>query len=156
MFLFITWAAVRLGMHGVLLLLALIAGQSLTGAYYHVGFFGADLVDTQLVNSWFYIVTLSIVGMLLSGYIRAEQRDKQALRKQEAFFRMIAENVDDFIAVLDLDGRRVYNSPAYARLFGDVSALCHTDSFAEIHPDDRERMRQIFRETIEQYVAATV
>ena len=79
---------------------------------------------------------------------RREQVDK-ALAEQEAFFRLIAENVEDFIAVLDLKGRRIYNSPSYARLFGDVEALKGTDSFAEIHPDDRERVKQVFSESLQ-------
>ncbi|MDO8990780.1 MAG: diguanylate cyclase [Sideroxyarcus sp.] len=79
---------------------------------------------------------------------RREQVDKD-LAEQEEFFRLIAENVEDFIAVLDRKGQRVYNSPSYARLFGDVASLKGTDSFAEIHPDDRERVRNIFNEALQ-------
>lgn len=79
---------------------------------------------------------------------RREQADRY-LAEQEEFFRLIAENVEDFIAVLDLQGRRIYNSPSYARLFGDVEALKGTDSFAEIHPDDRERVKQIFNDSLQ-------
>lgn len=61
---------------------------------------------------------------------------------------MITENIDDLIAVLDLEGRRLYNSPSYARLFGDPHSLLNTDSFAEIHPDERERVKQVFQETV--------
>lgn len=73
---------------------------------------------------------------------------ERRLSEQEEFFRMIAENIDDFIAVLDTDGKRLYNSPSYARLFGDVGALRGTDSFAEIHPADREHVKQVFQETV--------
>ncbi|MBU0622491.1 MAG: diguanylate cyclase [Gammaproteobacteria bacterium] len=73
----------------------------------------------------------------------------QDLAEQEEFFRLIAENVEDFIAVLDLNGRRIYNSPSYSRLFGDVQSLKGTDSFAEIHPDDRDRVRQIFSNALQ-------
>jgi diguanylate cyclase (GGDEF)-like protein/PAS domain S-box-containing protein len=79
---------------------------------------------------------------------RREQVDRD-LHEQEEFFRLIAENVEDFIAVLDLKGRRVYNSPSYARLFGDVKSLKGTDSFAEIHPDDRERVKQVFNDSLQ-------
>lgn len=78
---------------------------------------------------------------------RREQVDKD-LADQEEFFRLIAENVEDFIAVLDLKGRRIYNSPSYAKLFGNVESLKGTDSFAEIHPDDRERVKQIFNNAL--------
>jgi diguanylate cyclase (GGDEF)-like protein/PAS domain S-box-containing protein len=79
---------------------------------------------------------------------RRMQADKD-LAEQEEFFRLIAENVEDFIAVLDRKGRRIYNSPSYARLFGDVASLKGTDSFAEIHPDDRDRVRQIFNDALQ-------
>lgn len=78
-------------------------------------------------------------------------RRKQAeieLREQEAFFRLIAENMGDMVAVLDLAGRRLYNSPSYGRLFGDPAALAGSDSFAEIHPDDRARVQQAFQDTV--------
>ena len=72
-----------------------------------------------------------------------------ALREQEEFFHLIAENIGDFIAVVDLEGRRLYNSPSYQRLFGDPDELRGTDSFAEIHPGDRERVKRAFQETVE-------
>ncbi|MFA6970510.1 MAG: diguanylate cyclase [Gallionella sp.] len=148
MVLFITWAAVRLGMHGVLLVLIVIAVQALLGAYSHVGLFDNDLVQTHLMNFWFYIITLSVVGMLLATYISTEKRDKEVLRGHEEFFRTIAEGVDDFIAVLDLDGRRLYNSQSYGRIFGSPTGPSNSDCFANIHPDDRERIRELFNETI--------
>ncbi len=73
---------------------------------------------------------------------------ERQLSEQEEFFRLIAENIDDFIAVLDTQGKRIYNSPSYARLFGDTGLMQGTDSFAEIHPDDRERVQQVFTETV--------
>ncbi len=49
----------------------------------------------------------------ISERIRAEA----ALKESEEFFRMISENVDDFIAVLDLEGRRLYNNSAIRQNF---------------------------------------
>ncbi|MGA7750028.1 MAG: diguanylate cyclase [Gallionella sp.] len=88
-----------------------------------------------------------VVRIVLTDITERKQLDT-AVREQEEFFRMIAENTDDFIAVLDLEGRRLYNSPSYARFFGDPERLKGTDSFAEIHPEDRERIKRIFRETV--------
>jgi len=81
--------------------------------------------------------------------ITERKQAEESVRAREEFFRMIAENVEDFLAVLDLEGRRLYNSPSYGKLFGDLDALKGTDSFAEIHPDDMERVKQAFRETVE-------
>ena len=74
---------------------------------------------------------------------------RDALYEKEEFFRTISENVEDFIAVLDLNGRRLYNNPSYANFFGGVETLKGTDSFAEIHPDDRERIKQVFKKTVQ-------
>ncbi len=82
------------------------------------------------------------------GDITASKQAEQALQEQKDFFHLIAENLSDFIAVLDLDGRRLYNSPSYRQLFGADRNVHDTDSFAEIHPDDREYVRQVFRETV--------
>lgn len=60
---------------------------------------------------------------------------------------MITENLEGFVAVLDIEGRRVYNSPSYARLLGDRN-LCGTSSFTDIHPADRERVVGAFHETV--------
>ena len=80
--------------------------------------------------------------------ISARKQAELALQEQEAFFRLIAENIGDMVAVLDLEGRRLYNSPSYSALFGQPEAMKGTDSFAEIHPDDRDRVRDVFNETV--------
>jgi len=81
------------------------------------------------------------------GDISESKCMEEALREQEAFFHLIAENLSDFVAVLDVDGRRLYNSPSYQQFFGCVSDLYGTNSFNEIHPEDRERVKQVFMET---------
>ena len=65
----------------------------------------------------------------------------------EPTIRLILDNTSDLVAMLDTDGRRLYNSPSYHALFGDRD-LTGTDSFREIHPDDRDRVQRVFRETV--------
>ena len=89
---------------------------------------------------------LRIIGSVQD--ITEHKRVEEALREQEEFFRMIAEGVEDFIAVLDLEGRRLYNNSSYSRVFGDPETMRGSDSFAEVHPDDREHIKQIFQETV--------
>ena len=60
---------------------------------------------------------------------------------------MVLDNMSDLVAMLDTEGRRLYNSPSYKAVFGDKD-LAGTDSFSEIHPEDRERVRRVFRETV--------
>jgi PAS domain S-box-containing protein len=73
---------------------------------------------------------------------------EEKYRQSQEIFGLIAENVSDLIAVVDLEGKRLYNNPAYKTVIGDPDQLKGTDSFQEIHPDDREKVKQIFQETV--------
>jgi len=50
--------------------------------------------------------------------ITARKKAEEHIRESEEQFRLIAENVADMIAVLDLDGRRIYNSPRTGVFWG--------------------------------------
>ena len=81
-------------------------------------------------------------------YILRTSNAVRELANSEERFRLITENSSDFIAMLDREGRRLYNSPSYRALLNDAEAT-GTDSFDEVHPDDREAIRRVFRETVE-------
>ena len=68
LYLFITWTAVRLGAHGTVLVVALVALQGLVGAAQGLGFFANDLEKTHLANYFFYTMTLAAVGLPLATY----------------------------------------------------------------------------------------
>jgi PAS domain S-box-containing protein len=80
--------------------------------------------------------------------ITEQKRTEEALRRSEEQFRMIMENLADLVSVLDLEGRRVYNSPSYRQIIGEPSLIQGTSSFSQLHPDDRERVKKTFQETI--------
>jgi len=92
-------------------------------------------------------INWALLGHRVRYILRASNAVRE-LGKSEEKFRLITENSSDFIAMLDRDGRRLYNSPSYRAVFGDVD-LPGTDSFQEIHPEDREMIRRIFRESVE-------
>jgi PAS domain S-box-containing protein len=81
--------------------------------------------------------------------ITDRKRAEDALRKREEMFSLITENVSDLIAVTAADGQRLYNSPSYKRVLGDPERLIGTNAFQQIHPEDRERVEEVFGETIE-------
>lgn len=79
---------------------------------------------------------------------RLQKVTQARLHESQELFRAIVENVGDLVAVLDTDGRRVYNSPSYWPLFREKDIRQGSSSFREIHPDDRERIKEIFRKTV--------
>ena len=89
------------------------------------------------------------VGDAAAANVPGCNRTEEKLRESEMLFRTIAENVGDLIAMLDVSGRRIYNNPAYRLIFGDEALKVGSDSFSEIHPDDRDRIRAAFRRTVE-------
>lgn len=80
--------------------------------------------------------------------IRERKSAEDRLRENQAVFRAIVENVGDLVAMLDTEGRRIYNSPSYRPLFRDEDIQVGSDSFMEIHPEDRERIKAVFRKTV--------
>ncbi|HXM66635.1 MAG TPA: EAL domain-containing protein [Candidatus Acidoferrum sp.] len=71
----------------------------------------------------------------------------QKSKKREELFQIVTENAADMIALVDVKGRRLYNSPAYKRILGySASELGQTSSFEQIHPDDRFKVLEAARE----------
>jgi PAS domain S-box-containing protein len=80
--------------------------------------------------------------------ITERNRAEEALRRNEEQLRLIMENLADLVAVLDLDGHRLYNSPSYRGILGDPDKLMGSSSFEEIHPEDRARVQEAFQDTV--------
>ena len=80
--------------------------------------------------------------------VTEHRRTLEQLRESEERFRLIAENVGDLVALVDTRGRRIYNSPSYRTLFSHDEIKPDSDSFREIHPEDRERVKAVFHETV--------
>ncbi len=80
--------------------------------------------------------------------ITKSQRDQEALRRSEEMFRIMTENAMELIALVDMTGRRLYNSPSYTKVLGySPEELQGTWSFEQTHPEDREKILVAARET---------
>jgi len=70
-------------------------------------------------------------------------RIRRQLFKREELFRLISDNATDMIAVVDMEGRRIYNSFSYQKVLGySPEELKSSSSLAQLHPDDRERVKR--------------
>ena len=103
-----------------------------------------DVIDSLSVYTDENGEPAGIIGVLTD--ITERKQAEIRLQESEEKFRLITENVGDLVALLDATGRRIYNSPSYHKIFG--SSPLAEDAFLDIHPEDRERVRQLFKETV--------
>jgi diguanylate cyclase (GGDEF)-like protein/PAS domain S-box-containing protein len=101
-----------------------------------------------MLLQWFWIpAALAILVIYQQFRIYLIHRES---KKNEELFQIVTENAADMIALVDVKGRRLYNSPAYKRILGYSPAeLSETSSFEQIHPDDRFKVLEAAREARE-------
>jgi len=91
-----------------------------------------------------------LLGVLVVLLIYQQVRINRILResaKREELFRIVAQNAADMIALVDVKGRRLYNSPAYEKVLGySTEELGETSAFEQIHVDDRYKVLEAARE----------
>jgi len=74
-------------------------------------------------------------------------RIRKQLVEREELFHLISENAADMIAVVDMEGQRLFNSLSYQKVLGySPEELQASPVFEQIHPDDRERVRKAAEE----------
>src|ERR1700726_2040642 len=98
-----------------------------------------------MLLQWFWIPAALIILVAYQQFrIYLIHRES---KKNEELFQIVTENAADMIALVDMKGRRLYNSPAYKRVLGYSAAeLGETSSFEQIHPDDRFKVLEAARE----------
>jgi two-component system, cell cycle sensor histidine kinase and response regulator CckA len=69
-------------------------------------------------------------------------RIRRQLSVRDELFHLINENAADMIAVVDMEGQRIYNSMAYQKILGySPEELKGSFAFQQIHPEDRPRVQ---------------
>ena len=124
-------------------MLSLLVAAILAAACVH-----PDLVSLSVLHAPYPVA--AEVSLLLAYVIYQQRRLHrlgQHLGEQEELFRLISENAADMIAVVDVNGHRLYNSPAYQVVLGySPEELRVTPSFQQIHPDDRQKVKEAAEE----------
>lgn len=135
------WAAAFLI---TLLLTVALASFLLPGSYLLQDFTSQNMMSQAirgLVALVFLFDLYTIYQHLLIYRIRRE------LLEREELFHLISENAADMIAVVDMHGKRLFNSLSYQRVLGySPEELQASSAFEQIHPDDRERVKRAAEE----------
>src|SRR6266478_6070312 len=84
-------------------------------------------------------------------------RIRRQLIEREELFHLISENAADMIAVVDLEGRRIFNSLSYQKILGySPEELQESSGFEQIHEEDRERVKNAAKRTRESGMGTTL
>jgi PAS domain S-box-containing protein len=109
------------------------------------------------------VVLRGLVGLILlfDLYTIYQQvqihRIRRHLVEREELFHLISENAADMIAVVDVEGRRLYNSLSYQRVLGYLpEELQASSSLEQVHPDDRGRVKEAAEEALRTGVGKNV
>jgi PAS domain S-box-containing protein len=73
---------------------------------------------------------------------------ESALQASQEMFRLITNYISELVAVLDLEGRFLYASQSHATLLAPPRELYLRSCFDAVHPDDRQRIRGLFAQTV--------
>lgn len=102
-----------------------------------------SVADIESYSGWLVAV---LVVLLSYQQWRLHQFRLQTAEREE-LFRIVAENAADMIALVDVKGKRLYNSPAYEKVLGYTQDdLAKTPIFEQIHPEDRFKVLEAGRE----------
>jgi two-component system cell cycle sensor histidine kinase/response regulator CckA len=116
-----------------------------------VSFIIPEFAAHQGEVSWEYLPQavrgLIAVVLLFDVYAIYQQwqlyRIRRKLFEREELFRLISDNATDMIAVVDMEGHRLYNSFSYQTVLGySPEELRSSSSLEQIHPDDRGRVER--------------
>jgi len=91
-----------------------------------------------------------------AGERAARQHAEQELQRRDVLLREIMENVEDLIAVVDFNGRRMLRSPSYQKLFGQDHFTAGSDFLTEVHPGDKKQAKDNFTRTIAEGIGKRV
>ncbi len=151
MFIFVMWSAIRLGRHGVLIILVMIALQGIASILNNHHIFYGDQDGFALINYWVYMVIITMVGMCLSLIMYANRKSESELRESEERWSFALEGSGNGVWDWDMSHDTVHLSAYFIRMYDyyGESITATPEAWAEIvHPDDMEQVLFDFDEHI--------
>lgn len=100
---------------------------------------------------------LETTNIQLKGEIDERKKAEEALRESEEKYRLLIENQSDLVVKVDLEGRFIFVSPSYCKLFEkSQQELINRKFMPLVHEDDREstakEMQKLFHPPYSAYM----
>jgi len=124
MFLFVAWAALRLGQRGTTVVLLMIAVLGATGIVQGTGFFRNSVSLSDMTGYWFFNLILTMVGLALATYVTASKRAVEHLERSEAKINLQYANAlsaldqHAIVATADVQGRILSVNDKFCEISG--------------------------------------
>jgi PAS domain S-box-containing protein len=99
---------------------------------------------STLVTSLCFLGSLAYscgVGLVAYQRSRRLRKARATLQESERRYRLIAEHAAGLVALVDRNGRFLYASPSYARIFRTEDIAVGVDAFRNLHEEDQFRVR---------------
>ncbi|MCQ6276964.1 PAS domain S-box protein [Bacillus sp. V3B] len=119
-----------------------------------------DLMEEKIIRFDGSIIDVEVTGVgviykgkpsaqLILRDITARKRAEEALRQNEEKYRLIAENMTDLVAIMDINGMVNYASPSHEFVLGYAPEVYEGNhGFDLIHPDDLPNVQSQFIEML--------
>jgi diguanylate cyclase (GGDEF)-like protein/PAS domain S-box-containing protein len=107
MFIFVTWAGLRFGRHGVQLVILLALVQAWLGMRLGAGRFGSAAANVGLFRLWIYFVEMAAIGMALATTIREKNDIKNLISESEERFRAMFSKHSSVMVLVDPGSGRI-------------------------------------------------
>lgn len=113
-----------------------------------IALMGGDL-GSRLQFLQFYLAVTVLVALPVAADLARRKQVHEALRDSEARYRLLMARSSDIVMNLDVEGRLRFVSPSIQALGGyDPEDLAGTYALDLVHPDDRDKVRQIHLEAL--------
>jgi diguanylate cyclase (GGDEF)-like protein/PAS domain S-box-containing protein len=100
----IVWAALRFGVHGALLVIAMLVLEAFFGMELGVAFYRTDDFASSINNFWIYSMVSTLVGMTLALAISTRNKALQSLQDEKNKLAAIIDSSMDAIVQMDTNG----------------------------------------------------
>lgn len=146
----LSWTAFRLGTRGTTLSTLLIATVAVWATVMGHGPFAIPLdIQAGLISLQFFLVVLATTSLIISSVIKEKSAALQEREYDYRKYRALIENSSDVFILIDQTATAFYASPTVRKVVGyTAEEYVGTNVFNYVHPEDRERLIQLFRDIL--------